>query len=183
MFRLIKSPQRKCVSHSAMANSLQPRGLQPARLLCPWNSPGKNTGVGSHSLLQAISQTQGSNLGLLHFRWILYHLSHQGSPQSIIKSPHHSLLKQSGREAQEGICVYLQPIHSVVQQKLTQYCKAITLQFKKKGKNMIASLKYQGKAQNAHFQSQILVLPFKLWPSKYLKVTNIKIWGKSPFFA
>ena len=49
-------------------------------LLCPWNSPGKNTGVGSHSLLQRIFLTQGSNLGLLHCRQILYSLSHQGSP-------------------------------------------------------------------------------------------------------
>ena len=43
------------------------------------NSPGKNTGVGSHSLLQRIFLTQGLNLGLLHWRQILYHLSHQGS--------------------------------------------------------------------------------------------------------
>ena len=46
----------------------------------PWNSPGKNTGVGCHSLLQGIFRTQGSNLGLSHCRQILYHLSHQGSP-------------------------------------------------------------------------------------------------------
>ena len=39
-------------------------------------SPGKNTGMGSHSLLQGILLTQGSNLGLLHFRQILYHLIH-----------------------------------------------------------------------------------------------------------
>ena len=37
----------------------------PARLLCPWNFPGKNTGVGGHSLLQGIFPTQGSNAGLL----------------------------------------------------------------------------------------------------------------------
>ena len=47
----------------------------------PWISPGKNTGVGSHSLLQGIFLTQGSNLGLLHCRQILYRLSHQGSPR------------------------------------------------------------------------------------------------------
>ena len=41
---------------------------------------GKNTGVGSHSLLQVIFPTQNSNLGLLHCRQIPYHLSHQGSP-------------------------------------------------------------------------------------------------------
>ena len=42
-------------------------------------SPGQNTGVGSHSLLQVNYPTQGSNLNLLHCRWILYYLSHQGS--------------------------------------------------------------------------------------------------------
>ena len=44
-----------------------------------WNSPGKNTGLGSHSLLQGIIPTQGSNPGLLHCRQILSHLSHQRS--------------------------------------------------------------------------------------------------------
>ena len=43
-----------------------------------WNSPGKNTRVSSHSLLQGIFPTQGSNPGLLHCRQILYQLSHQG---------------------------------------------------------------------------------------------------------
>ena len=42
------------------------------------DSTGKNIGVGSHALLQGIFPTQGSNL---HCRWILYHLSHQGSPR------------------------------------------------------------------------------------------------------
>ena len=59
--------------------TLRPHGMYPARLLCPWNSPGKNTGVGCHSLLQGISPTQGSNLGLLHCRPIIYHLSHKRS--------------------------------------------------------------------------------------------------------
>ena len=44
------------------------------------DSPGKNTGVGCHALLLGIFPTQGSNPGLLHCRWILYHISHQGSP-------------------------------------------------------------------------------------------------------
>ena len=50
------------VSGSVMSDSLRPRG--PTRLLCPWNSPGKNTGVGCHSVLQGIFPTQGSNPGL-----------------------------------------------------------------------------------------------------------------------
>ena len=45
------------------------------------NSPGQNTGVSSLSLLQGIFPTQGSNSGLLHCRWILYKLSHKGSPR------------------------------------------------------------------------------------------------------
>ena len=69
-----------CVSHSVMSDSLWPHGLWPARLLCPWDSPGKNTGVGCHALLQGIFPTQGSNLGLCHCRKILYHLSYLGSP-------------------------------------------------------------------------------------------------------
>ena len=47
--------------------------------LCPWDSPGKNTGVGCHTLLQGIFLTERSNLCLLHFRHILYSLSHLGS--------------------------------------------------------------------------------------------------------
>ena len=69
-----------CVNGSVMSDSLRPHGLWPTRLLVPWNSPGKNTGVGSHSLLQRIFLTQGSNLGLPHSRQIPYCLSHQGSP-------------------------------------------------------------------------------------------------------
>ena len=62
-----------------MSNSLGPLGMYS-----PWNSPGQNSGVGSLSLLQGIFPTQGSNSGLLHCRWILYHLSHKES-QRILK--------------------------------------------------------------------------------------------------
>ena len=106
-------PQRESesVTCSVMSDSLRPHGLQPARLLCPWNfpgkntevgshsilqparllrpwnSPGKNTGVGSHSLLQGIFPSQESNLGFLYCRQILYHLSHWGSPKQNIFPP------------------------------------------------------------------------------------------------
>ena len=60
-----------------MSNSSGWHALQSTRLLSLWNSLGKNTEEGCHSLLQGIVPTQGSNLGLLHCRWILYHLSHQ----------------------------------------------------------------------------------------------------------
>ena len=52
-------------SCSAVSDSLWPRRLEPARLLCPWDSPGKNTRVGCHALLQGIFSTQGSNPSLL----------------------------------------------------------------------------------------------------------------------
>ena len=54
-------------------------------LLCPWDSPGKNTGVGCNSLLQGIFLTQETNRGLQHCRQVLYHLSHQGCPQTGIR--------------------------------------------------------------------------------------------------
>ena len=64
-----------CESRSVVSHSLWPHGLHS-----PWNSPGQNTGVGSLSLLQGIFPMQGLNPGLLHWRWILYQLSHKGSP-------------------------------------------------------------------------------------------------------
>ena len=50
----------------SLSNSLGPHGLEPSRLLCPWDSPGKNTQVGCQALLQRIFPIQGSNLSLLH---------------------------------------------------------------------------------------------------------------------
>ena len=47
-----------------------------ARQAPPWDSPGKNTGVGCHFLLQGVFPTEGLNLSLLHCRQILDHLSH-----------------------------------------------------------------------------------------------------------
>ena len=60
---------------------LCPTLCDPMGLYSPWNSPGQNTRVGSLSLLQGISPTQGLNPGLPHCRQILYQLSHQGSPR------------------------------------------------------------------------------------------------------
>ena len=70
-----------CLVASVVSDSVQSYGLQPARLLCPRNSPGKNTGVGCHALLQGIFPTQELNPGLMHCRQIFFlPLSHQGSP-------------------------------------------------------------------------------------------------------
>ena len=65
------------LSTSVMSDSLGPphTGPDPWTVAhqAPWNFPGQNTGVDCHYLLQGIFPTQGSNLGLLHCRQILYH--------------------------------------------------------------------------------------------------------------
>ena len=69
-----KDSESKCCS--VISDSLRPYGLYSS-----WNSLGQNTGMGSLSLLQGIFPTQGSNPGLPDGRWILYQLSHKGSPR------------------------------------------------------------------------------------------------------
>ena len=65
---------------SVVSNSLRPMDYSPPGSTVRGDSPGKSTGVGCCTLLQAIFPTQGSNPCLLHCRQILYHLSHQESP-------------------------------------------------------------------------------------------------------
>ena len=77
---LLWCPENESVSCSVMSDFLWPHGLWLARLLCPQDSPGKNPGVGSHSLLQGVVPNQGLNPCLPQYRQILYCLSHQGSP-------------------------------------------------------------------------------------------------------
>ena len=71
----------KCIYLLLLVTQSSPTLCHPpgesARLLCPWDSPGKGTGVGSHFLLWGIFPTQGLNPGLLHCRQMLYHLSRQ----------------------------------------------------------------------------------------------------------
>ena len=71
-------------SCSVTSDCLQPHGLRPARLDCPWDFPGKNIGMGCHSLLQGIFPTQGWNLCLLHWQADSLPLSHQGSTKEML---------------------------------------------------------------------------------------------------
>ena len=78
----------QCKVASVMSDSLQPHRLYSTRLPCPWdwNSPGKNPGVGCHTLLQGIFPTQGSNpslLRLLHWQPCSLPLAPPGSLQSV----------------------------------------------------------------------------------------------------
>ena len=70
--------------HLSCLTLLQPHGLQPARLLCPWDFPGKNTGVGCHFLLWEVFPTQGSNPSLLHLYTDSLPLSQQRLPRLFI---------------------------------------------------------------------------------------------------
>ena len=69
---------------AAQSNYLQPRGLQSSRLLCPWNSPGKNPGVGCHFLFQKITIREW-NSGLPHCRQIFLLPEPPGKPLVIIQ--------------------------------------------------------------------------------------------------
>ena len=62
--RIYEPRRRVTLALSPVLLCATPRTVA-ARLLCPWDSPGKNTGVGCHALLQGIFLTQGSNLHLL----------------------------------------------------------------------------------------------------------------------
>ena len=75
---------------SVVPDSLWPHGLQPTRLLCPWDLPGKDTGVGCHFLLQGIFPIQGLNPGLLHCRQILYRLSYNYLWNNLLFLPKHN---------------------------------------------------------------------------------------------
>ena len=71
----------KCVCFSHVWFFCDPRGLWPTRLLCLWDSPGRNTGVGCHFLLQGIFLTQGSNPPLLYWQADSLVLSYQESSE------------------------------------------------------------------------------------------------------
>ena len=72
-----------CLVAQSCLTLFDPMDCSPPGSSVHEDSPGKNTRVGCHALLQGIFPTQGSNPGLLHCRRILYCLSHQGSPWKV----------------------------------------------------------------------------------------------------
>ena len=84
----------------------------PSRLLCPWDSPSKNTGVGCHALLQGIFTTRGSNpclLHLLHWKASSLPLVPSGSHSSSFKNLHTTKVSLSENCPPE--------LHSISQEK------------------------------------------------------------------
>ena len=80
-----------CLFAKLCPTLLLPHGPWPARVLCPWDFPGKNMGMGCHFLLQGIFPTQGLNSGLLHWQVTSSTLSHHIKISSILTN---SYLKQ-----------------------------------------------------------------------------------------
>ena len=78
------SESEKSLSHARIF-------VTPWAVYSPWNSPGQNTGVGNLSLHQGVFPAQGSNPGLPPCKWILYWLSHKGSPYLTILSSYFSI--------------------------------------------------------------------------------------------
>ena len=77
------SPPQSSTESSSL-NFPQTPWTVACQVLCPWNSPGQNTGVGCHFLVQGIFPTQQSNPSLPHCRQILHCLSHQGNPNCLL---------------------------------------------------------------------------------------------------
>ena len=94
----------------------------PASLLCQWDSPGMNTGVGCYSLLQGIWSTQGSNPGLPHCRWILYQLSYQGSPPN--SSTQRSVALQHHLHDLALLSLERRKMHSIKRRKKAEHCSS-----------------------------------------------------------
>ena len=93
------------INCSVKSSSLQSHGLKPTRLLRPWDSPGKNTEVGSHSFLKQLFLTQGSNPSPLHCRQIHCLLSFSQCSAS-------STAACSKSELLQNVKFYTRQIHS-----------------------------------------------------------------------
>ena len=113
----------------------------------PWNSPGQHTGVGRLSLLQGIFPTQGWNPGLLHCRWILYQLSHQGSP----KCPSAQLLSCCHRKWPQGYSFLHALLFFVVFFIFIIYCGSVDFQ-------CCLCFRYLGTTSDIHRHASILAL-------------------------
>ena len=92
-----------CFGRSAVFHSCDPVDCSPPSSSVHGDSPAKNTGVGCPALLQEIFATQGSNPSLPHCRWVLYRLSHQGSPWCVLILFPFPFLRSKGLNSGNGI--------------------------------------------------------------------------------
>lgn len=102
--------KRKCWLLSDVQLFMTLRTVAPH--LCPWDSPGKNTGMGGHSLLRGIFLSQGLNPGLLRCGQILYSLSRQRSLHPYVALPLSKLgLLWAGSHVEVGCSVWIWDVH------------------------------------------------------------------------
>ena len=107
---------------------MQPHRPQPTRLPRPWDSPGKNTGVDCHFLLQCVKVKSEREVTQLFPT--LSDPMDCSLPGSSVHGIFQARVLEWGAIAFSGTYVYLWPIHVHVWQKPTQHCKAIILQLK-----------------------------------------------------
>ena len=118
-----------------MSDSLQPHGLEPARLLCRWNSPGQNTGVGSIFLLQGIFPTQVLDPGISHcrrnelFGQPNSSLCYSGNP-CCLYTLYRVLISYTVMPVNFILQIYLSPFHSLVTMNL--FSMSVSLHFANK---------------------------------------------------
>ena len=144
----------QCLVVQSCPTLCNPIDCSPPGFSVHGDSPGKNIGVDYHALLWVIFPTQGSNPGLPLSRWILYRLSHQGSPvyawhtrkQLLLYlkwKTNKNLLYSTGNSAQcyvaawmgggfggEGIHVYAWLSPFTVHLKLSHHCLLAISQYK-----------------------------------------------------
>ena len=111
-----------------MSDSVRPHRWQPTRLPGPWASPGKNTGVGCHFLLQCMKVKSESEVAQSYPT--LSDPVDCSLPGSSVHGIFQARVLEWGAIAFSGIYVYVRLIHIVVWQKPTPGCKAIILQLK-----------------------------------------------------
>ena len=117
-------------SLQVVSDSLWPHGLQPTRLLCPWDSPGKNAGVGCHFLLKGIFPIQGSNRLLLLWQADFLLLSHQERPISCLPiqdKPPSLICNSPFNISHHGDLLYSKEFNLDLQSTSATYPKAISL--------------------------------------------------------
>ena len=114
--------------YAAAAAAVRPHRQQPTRLPCRWDSPGKNTGVGCHFLLQCMKLKSESKVA--ESCLTLSDPMDCSPPGSSIHGIFQARVLEWGAIAFSKTYVYLWLIHVDVWQKPTQYCKAIILQLK-----------------------------------------------------
>ena len=114
------------LSHfSRVASVVQPYWLEPARLLCPRDSPGKNNEVSCHAFLQGIFPTQRSNqhlLHLLHCRWILYHWATRGGSPRVVTNTVATVLTTVWKYTMEKQFIHPKSMFSSVAQSCLTLC-------------------------------------------------------------